>query len=887
MKIYLLIVISIFLVSSVSASFTKANVSIEEGYAPGAVLRGWLNISLQDESTNSLLTAFDSEISILEFLENNALTSSEYSCSPADCETGYITSNQETSKTFSLNFGGKKVIGLKIEGGVVSDISKFSMKITSDAGEASYPQLFTDILNNEELEWQAHSGSGNFRSEIYGCYESGSVTGQAEIITTEYCEKITIPFAPNVKIGADIIGNETVDFEMHVYDEDYNYDEVCTASASGSGKISCVADLTVTKEQDFFVCIATKNSADNSKYSINYEQDEPCGFSGTDSYNYDFPIFAQPGRYAPLGSFLLEDEVENMESYIEEYIDERYNSDCTDECVVPIRFISGKSQEITISNVDLTYTSGVTKTTHDIYDIAEEPAKINMGFQKLDLEEAGLLAPTGYGEQNLILELGGEEIISQKINIAKVTIIDFVVPLNVPAAMEVKFTILASGATNYKWDFGDGTEVETISNSTSHTYSSIGAYELEITAENVFGESVKSFSINVKSPEEEINRTLAEKREKLEDMEKQLEGITGWYKGEIKKQVNLEDIESELDSLERKYELASTSSEYVGIMSDLMELKVPDSLKVSKSSGAFLPDAEDIDPNYLIDLGIREDNPENYKNSIINWINENTDMNVESKSYYLDYIEEQLSLFTVISLKINPKQDFSDESYLIIDKGYDEIIFKENYREKAVGSATAITFSELEKDKEKIVGFILPEKVEIINLPLYLSPAFSQLEVGDEISPCDNDQICEKEQGETLENCPNDCTKVWKKIIIYLAILLFAAFVVYIVLQEWYKRYYEKHLFKNRNDLFNVISFISNALNQGINRKEIIKRLREYNWDGEQIIYAFKKVKGERTGMWEVPIFRSIEKRKLKKELEKRQKLVYPPKQTYRIQTKV
>jgi hypothetical protein len=80
-------------------------------------------------------------------------------------------------------------------------------------------------------------------------------------------------------------------------------------------------------------------------------------------------------------------------------------------------------------------------------------------------------------------------------------------------------------------------------------------------------------------------------------------------------------------------------------------------------------------------------------------------------------------------------------------------------------------------------------------------------------------------------------------------------------------------LFKNKNDLFNLIHFITNGLNQGLSKKSITKKLRVHGWSLEQIVYAFKKVKGKRTGMWEIPIFRIFEKRKIKKELEKRQGL--------------
>ena len=46
--------------------------------------------------------------------------------------------------------------------------------------------------------------------------------------------------------------------------------------------------------------------------------------------------------------------------------------------------------------------------------------------------------------------------------------------------------------------------------------------------------------------------------------------------------------------------------------------------------------------------------------------------------------------------------------------------------------------------------------------------------------------------------------------------------------------------------------------------------MKKYRWKREQIIYAFKKLTGKRTGMWEIPIFRRFERKKIIKELKKR-----------------
>ena len=52
---------------------------------------------------------------------------------------------------------------------------------------------------------------------------------------------------------------------------------------------------------------------------------------------------------------------------------------------------------------------------------------------------------------------------------------------------------------------------------------------------------------------------------------------------------------------------------------------------------------------------------------------------------------------------------------------------------------------------------------------------------------------------------------------------------------------------------------------------EIRRKLSGTGWKGEQLTYAFKKIDRKRTGMFEIPIFRFFEQRKIKREIAKRQ----------------
>jgi hypothetical protein len=110
----------------------------------------------------------------------------------------------------------------------------------------------------------------------------------------------------------------------------------------------------------------------------------------------------------------------------------------------------------------------------------------------------------------------------------------------------------------------------------------------------------------------------------------------------------------------------------------------------------------------------------------------------------------------------------------------------------------------------------------------------------------------------------------WGRFITWMIVLLVIALAVYIALQEWYKRKYESYLFKNPSDLYNIINFVHNSRKNGLDDSEAAKKLKTAGWTGEQITYSFHKLDGKRTGMFEIPIFRFFEKRKIEQEIEKR-----------------
>jgi hypothetical protein len=81
-------------------------------------------------------------------------------------------------------------------------------------------------------------------------------------------------------------------------------------------------------------------------------------------------------------------------------------------------------------------------------------------------------------------------------------------------------------------------------------------------------------------------------------------------------------------------------------------------------------------------------------------------------------------------------------------------------------------------------------------------------------------------------------------IIVFIVLLI--GVVAYVMLQIWYRRKYENYLFKNRNNLYNIMTFIQNAKKKGMGKEDILKDLKKANWTKEQINYAIKKYEGKK-----------------------------------------
>ena len=391
MKKLVLFCLFLFVLSGLAiASFSIGNPvsDIEITYSKGSNLRGWINISLDNQPVNSLLTAnIQGQINLKDFLDEN---DADYDCVPDDCESSYSGKNSAESKTITLSTGEEKFYVLGVNG-IIDKIESLSFSISSNAVTSCLNPLKID-LGEEDIDWKFNESSDDFscKEEKSTCYEDSLGNLESELRETAYCTEINLKEASKFELGAWVKKGttENVVLKMQIISLDEELLKECQlpdASVAG-GLINCNVEF-VSSGQDYYVCIKADKSTD---WKIKSETHNPCGSFGFPfNEEIDVYVYVKNSKFKALPDLNIGNtEIQNnyFESFsnlIEEYIYDKYNNDCEEGCYIPIRF-SGISQELTINNIALRYSTTATgKTSRFIYESIEEQPTIDTNLDRI------------------------------------------------------------------------------------------------------------------------------------------------------------------------------------------------------------------------------------------------------------------------------------------------------------------------------------------------------------------------------------------------------------------------------------------------------------------------------------------------------------------------
>lgn len=852
MKKHLVFAFAVFLIAGIFASYSIGSPkhSIKEIYSKGAFIQGPINISFSNESGNSLFSDSNgNSIKLIDLLETDSRHN--YNCYPDDCNFYYSATNGQQTKTIDFTSKNETFTGFKLTG-ELSGINSVNFKIESPAERNCNNQLKIDLFNDGVFE------IGNYKSHAedcgtiknYGCFNSSQTQKTEWELNDRFCQGIKLPEAPGFVLGAWVkneSGTLNLTMELFTKDGEPLGDEgaMCylPAPTSQEGEVSCEINYLVTKENDYYACVYPRG---NGKYWVRgYRYIDECGFYGNpvpDETPYALQFYAIPKKFAAIGTLTITNNLssgETLADLISEYIDEKNSGlDCGNQgCVIPIRLVSGVSQSVTLKELTLSYeqSDGAVTSEKNFFDVAETPPLITATKQNIYLDKGNFSVPNSVGPYYFKLYFKNSLLFSKRVEVQKGVSILSVYPLKTARAFATDFNANLDGnASKYEWDFGDNSTIETTTTGgITHTYSSVGNYTLLLKIEDNQGiSSSRSFQVEVGSVGTILKSLINQTRNDLNRITSNLSGYDSFSSDAIKKILNSDETEQKLTKIELDYNLISangTESDYDALLVRIIEINIPNYIYRSLDSEplTFYPEKADIDLDVLTSVGGGDygDLEDEYKDAILSWNLENIDMKISIDGFSANYGSQDSTLLNTLELDID---DLGSEgtSYLFI-QSMTGMQFKNNSN---FSEDSGYYYKEFSGDE--IVEFYTTQSISFESLPIFISPAITSLNVISDDEPT-------KQENEFN----------WMLFGIAIGGVVLLGIIIYFYLKSWYKNKYESHLFKNKNDLYNIVNYIQNARQQGKQEKEIISDLKKANWGSEQINYVMKKFKGKKVGL--------------------------------------
>ena len=855
----------ILLIGIASAVFEIESSSVDKTYSAGQFISGDLEMNFNEQIDANFTSNFAGGISLLELLDKSGYDDDDFSCIPITCEREFKASNGDEIKV--IDVGDGELFGFKIGG---KDVELVSLKfdIVGNMGTSCSNQVKINLLNDKSIDfYNDNYVNQTCMAKDYGCYEEEDV--QEAVITSDpYCEMINLTAGAAYRIGAEVKeGSTTGELVMELYEYesgDILGECILPEQTQQLEDISCIVEYSSLEDFNAFVCISAESGTD---YKIKTETDNVCGMIEADpseEFQRDYKIYAQKMRYGKVNKTFDEDVFEKLNpeksgliDVLQEYIDDSYNADCSDDCVI-VFSVSGANGDATLDSLEIVYNSrGAFGTVSDkIYDVSEEKPKITGHNLSFEIRDMGFVAPEILGLNDFTLEFDGDEILEEEINISVGFSFD-ITPKIVYLGISTEFEAVSSkNITRSEWSFGDGKSGVSDSAIASHVYEQSGEYGLEVELESASGEkSKKTFTINVGNAKDSAEILIGRYESRIPNITADVNSFSPWIRSKLNEVFNVSELETLIDSIKTDFASVVEDTEYEEIVQRLINLDVPKAISVSLSGNVpFAVGYNNININHIEEIFTKEIEDEGrVKNSVMSWAEGNYQVNVEFQVISASKDSGKEDVLTSIKLDISPKKQSVEQAYLIIDYPLGGIKFKQEYGQQALAGGAYIPLS---SGYSGSIEFLIPEFIEMSELGAHITPGIETLE-----------QLA----GEGVIGEAGGFPIGF--IIIALSMLIGATLIVYIFLQEWYKRRYESFLFKSKDDLYNLINFIANGRKAKLDDKNIERKLKKSGWNNEQIGYATKKLEGKRTGMYEIPIFKFFEQKRVKKEIAKRRKV--------------
>nr|MBA4405440.1 hypothetical protein [Nanoarchaeum sp.] len=553
------------------------------------------------------------------------------------------------------------------------------------------------------------------------------------------------------------------------------------------------------------------------------------------------------------------------DSRIKEAMENYYEANCEEWCVIPLRLNAVSPGSYNLNNLVLEFGSS---TSSYFYEISSESVKLNLTDEEIDLKFFNnLKTPDVNKEQSCTLEVkyGSKKDDNRfSMSIGPTPIINIgsqYVGKNVPVIFDGTSSRGADGknVSSYSWDFGDSTTSQL--GRVSHTFTSYDNYNVKLTVKgsnNV--ESSKEIIIYVLPLEDylnseftRINKTLANSTTYLNSRSGEIKEFVEFM--DYKNRVN--QIKTRIGQLKTEFNnvKASTSTtkdtNYSNIANEIVNM-TQDIVTYVQSTGSInVKNLALTDPAEIFSYSGRRNMTEGYKNSLYNFNGQNVNVDANIFRYYVTSLAGN-NYFVYVKKTISVdggKNNVAVEDLRLydVDKVYTNLT-KDSSSKVIYKSLTSSpsSFSYAIKDSllEEIKTIVFSDVKVENELYCYTQANNCQSYCGD--GTCDIiNEIDETDEGSN-NYCEVDCSRgssTWKYVIL---IGFFFLVLVYLFLYKGPGSFkhlsnrltywmINRNLFMSEKDRLNLNQFVINAFKKGYNEIQIRQILLKKGWNNKQI----------------------------------------------------
>lgn len=871
-------------------SVSHAGTVIEKNYQGGEVLRGTLNISFRAQENERIQSTFTPAegISLLALLQSTSyVPSQQYQCTPSGCRESYTPTRDQAVASASFDSEGAEQYGLYIQSDkLIETIKSATFLLNSTAPESCVNQLEVDVLGDGSVDAfnqnyiVSHQCALSSIFDADGCFETDRALENVPVTSSySYCEKISFPAAPAYELGANLTplqeGSQNQTFIMNIYRYPVTSQsgEVrrCSFSLSAGGVGTCIVPVSSRTAWDALVCVHIE-SGSNTFAIRERSKSNSCGLikqsTGIWTSGSDYEVYGWPLQYGSVSSLTINESSSPQtlnSSVLNAYLRTVYGMDCTQGCVIPIQIKNPSSTSYTVGlqNGRVIYkeVNGTDKYRDGFMPASLQPVIIDSGFITIPLSLLNVSVPNLNGTRTVKVSLGDKALFEEPVTISQS--FDFrVEPIVVAVGTSIELRAVGDAPiVSSQWTVDGGLPVEGSGATFRFTFAHAGEYTVTTRVTNTVGQSsLKTFKIFAGHVRDSTNATISDRLQRISRVRATLQELGAPEQQSIEKYLNLTNLNNALIALRTRFGQASTDTDYETLLTQALVLDVP--LDVHLTKRGVVPFAVGYDSMNIQHIPeiFGEETDHSFsaheKELLLQWMQAHYDSQLAFETFEVTFDSgvKELGTLYVADITSREGEESSSDTYLVIGRPLRDVYFLDDLDIREVYDQTAVYTRLNAQQPHQMIPFFVSGA--IANTPrtigAYIAPAPSLIiDTSENVAPY------------TPAGFP------WLWFILGLCGVLILFFVLYIFVQEWYKRNYEKTLFKNPDDVYNVINFIYNARVGGMNDKDIRKSLLAKKWTHEQVVYAFHKIDGKRTGLWEIPLFKKRENAKVKSELER------------------